>query len=184
MKKESIQCESKIKGKLSITRIFIIIVLIFLIIFVTMIGHFMKEDQGELKEVVIDLEDPRFTLSAFEIINSNIALAIVGIIVLRPYKDVIADIEITKDNITIKYIDKKSNKQKRINYIDVNKIQTISYYYNPEDKENRLVFKGNENMISGDKVKENNKFEIVYKENSNKLCESVIKVTEKQIKGF
>ena len=144
----------------------------------------MKEDQGELKEIVTDWEMPQLTFSGIEIISGILIMAIGGIIVLRPYKDVIVNIEITKDNITIKYIDKKSNKQKRVNYINNNKIKTISYYYNPEDKEKRLVFKGNENMVSGNKVKENNKFEILYKQNSNQLCESIIKITEKQIKGF
>jgi len=184
MKKESIKCESKIKGNLSLAKKIIIMILIALTIFVIIIGHFMKEDQGELKEIVTDWETPQLTFSGIEIISGILIMAIGGIIALRPYKSVITNIEIAKDNITIKYIDKKSNKQKRVNSIDVNKIQTISYYYNPEDDEKRLVFKGNENMVSGDKVKENNKFEILYKENSDKLCESIIKITEKQIKGF
>ncbi len=183
MKKESIQCESRVKGNLSVTKKIIIMILVLLIIFVTMIGHFMKEDQGELKEIVTDWETPQLTFSGIEIISGILIMTIGGIIALRPYKDVIANIGITKDNITIEYIDKKSNKQKRVNSIDTNKIQTISYYYNPEDKEKRLVFKGNENMVSGDKIKENSKFEIIYKEDSDKLCESIIRIIEKQIKG-
>ena len=184
MKKESIQCESKIKGNLSFTKKIIIMILIALTIFVIIVGHFMKEDQGELKEIVTDWEEPQLTFSGIEIVSGILIMIIGGIIVIRPDKDVIADIEITKDNITIKYIDKKSNKQKRANFMDNNKIQTISYYYNPEEKEKRLVFKGNENMVSGDKIKENNKFEILYKESSNEVCENIIKITEKEIKGF
>ena len=133
MEKESIKCESKIKGNLSVTKKVIIMILIALTIFVIIVGHFMKEDQGELKEIVTDWEEPQLTFSGIEIISGILIMIIGGIIAIRPYKDVIADIEITKDNITIKYIDKKSNKQKRANSIDNNKIQTISYYYNPED---------------------------------------------------
>lgn len=184
MGKEFIKCESKIKGDLSFTKKIIIMILIILTIFVIIIGHFMKEDQGELKEIVTDWETPQLTFSGIEIISGILIMTIGGIIALRPYKAVIANIEIANDNIIIKYIDKKSNKQKRVNSIDVNKIQNISYYYNAESNEKRLCFKGNENMVLGDKVKENNKFEIVYKEKSDKLCESIIRITEKQIKGF
>ena len=184
MLEKNFKCDSKIKANLNIFRIILISFLCACIIFVLIIGHFMKEDQGELKEIPVDLEHPYITWSGIDIICYMFGLAITLIIVLRPNKKVSTNISITPNFITIEFKNNKNSKLIKKYILDVKEIQTISYYFNKESNEKRLVFKGNTNMVTNKKANDNNKFELIFIKDSDELCNNISEVTNLQIKGF
>lgn len=180
-----VQCDSKTKGSLSLFRKIIIVALSILIVLIFLIQFVMIESGEEIKEVVLDWERPHITYSASEIMNLFIFMTIVVIIVLRPLVKASASIHITPNIISVELIEKKRKKKSITYLIDVSKVQKISYFYNREGNEKRLSFRGTENMVSGKKkIKENNKFDLIFTQETDELCEAIIETTGLKIKGF
>lgn len=165
-----------IRQGLSVINIVLIILLSVGIIFIGAIDY-LREQDGEYKEVVTNLEEPYITWSGGEIISFPLLVGIVLLATNKKKKIVDAVIEISNDKIVIKY----SNK---IYTINNKNIKQLKYNYDTKTENFMLSFRGNNNMLVDNKNKNSNSYDLTFKENIDELCNQIIKTTNIKIKNF
>lgn len=185
---KSIKCTSKAQAKLSIFRIILISLLCAIVILLHIIGYFIEEYSGEKPELLIyhnklTAIHTRTDIAIFTICEP-IVLAIIILIAFRPYKKVAANILINPNSITIDFFNIKNSKFEKKYILDVSKIKTIAYSFLRESNENILTFKGNKNMITNKKLSDNHRFELIFNENLDEICNSITEITNLKIKGL
>lgn len=163
----------KVDGKFGILNIICIIILLITLIFLLCISYLHSQNDG-IKEIVTNWKEPQNTWNAFDIVIFPIIVGIYFAYKLRKKIIVVAKVDVEDNKIIIKYLEESYT----INMQQVRKIECIT------DKENNcylLSFIGNKEMVISSKNKKFSKYEIVFMNNINKLCEDIEKITKHEI---
>ena len=163
----------KVDGKFGILNIICIIILLITLIFLLCISYLHCQNDG-IKEIVTNWKEPQNTWNAFDIVIFPIIVGIYFAYKLRKKIIVVAKVDVEDNKIIIKYLEESYT----INMQQVRKIEFIT------DKENNcylLSFIGNKEMVISSKDKKFSKYEIVFMNNINKLCEDIEKITKHEI---
>lgn len=166
----------KIKSGLSILNIFFIVILFMLIIFIICIEYLHNEDGG-VKEIVVNLEEPQFTLNAYDIVIFPLIVGIYFLATSKKEKTVDATITVSKDKINIEYLNKFCS-------INVSNIKNIKYIHHKRNDSKTLYFIGNKKMAISNNKKNYAKYEITLINDDDKLYDTIHKITGCTIEKF
>jgi len=157
----------EVRHGLSIINIILISLLSLGIIFIGCIEYLRQQD-GEHKEIIVNWDYPYITYSGEDIIIIPLFFGIGLLVANKKRKKVIAIINVTKSKITITYL-------KRTYILDMSSIKNIKYNYDEKNKKYVLQFYGNKNMLTDYKNRKSNKYELIFLEDVTKLYEKILK---------
>jgi len=166
----------QVRHGLKIINIILIVLLSMGIVFLGIIEYFRIQD-GEHNEVATDLEEPYITWSGEELLSIPLIFGIGLLVANKKKKIVTAQIELNKDLITVKYLNKTFT-------LNVKNIKTIKYDFEEKDKLHMLSFRGTEKMLQKKGNKTSNSFDLIANEDITKLCENITSTTNIKIKNF
>ena len=146
------------------------------VIFLGVIEYLSVQD-GEHKEIVTDWDYPNITWSGEEILSLPFIFGIGLLVSNKKKKTVDAKIEKNKDSIIVKYLNKTFT-------IKVKNIKTIEYRFDEKNKLHLLMFRGTEKLLEKKENRCSNNFDLIIKEDINKLCNNITSITNLKIKNF
>lgn len=172
----NIDVKLQIRHGWKLLNLILIVILSIGVIFIGCIEYLRIQD-GENKEVVTDWDYPHITWSGEEILSIPFVIGI-GLLISNKKKKIIdAKIEINKDSIVVKYLNK-------IFTMKVKNIKTIKYSFDEKNKLHLLMFRGTEKMLEKKGNRHSNNFDLIIKEDINKLCNNITSITNLKIKNF